>query len=139
MDEPLPNSNYLERIVFRAEDVYFGQADHGVEVFTAAALFPEHGPLPHVVVMRSLEDLPASIHLDCNYPLYGGVYDAVARARISVAGLRLDLRADMPNQLRKLGGCDIAWSLPAEQYAHILRGLESLFRGTDILRVVADP
>ena len=138
MNQPPTDADQLKRIAFEAEEVCFGEADYGIEVFSAAAVFPEHGPIPHVVLMRSHSDPPTSLHLDCNYALYGGVYGAVARAEVSPAGLRLDLRTDMAVLLRKLGGFDITWTLPAEQYEQVVAGLKSLFRDTEILTVAGD-
>lgn len=136
MNQPLSEASSLKRIVLTAEDVEFREYEYGVEVFSAVGKATDDGPVPHVVIMRSHADLPVGIHMDCDYPLYGGVYDAVAGILVSPAGLRLDLRTDMAVQLRVLGGYDIRWNLPAAEYERIIRGLRSLFRDTDILSVV---
>lgn len=136
MISPPPEAVPLKRLAFNAVEVTFGEMGSGIEVFTAAGLLPEHGPIPHVVIMRSFSDPPTSIHLDCHYPLYGGVYGAIERASVSPEGLRLDLRTDLATQLRKLGGLDISWNLPAEEFDRTVAGLRSIFRETDVLNVL---
>ena len=135
MNQPPPEASSLTRITFTAGEVEFGEYEYGVEVFSAVGGATDDAPVPHVVIMRSHSDLPVGLHLDCDYPLYGGVYDAVAHARISPGGLQLNLRTDMAVQLRELGGYDVRWNLPAGEYEKIVRGLQSLFRGTDVLEM----